>query len=301
MRSVWARATAAPWSVCLFLGLTGTLWGQTESLGEDFTGDWGVFFTTLDNAGSGENPLTPTGNVHNRTMGPWGGYYPVAGATQGGVFLGDDALPGLILPQGSFFGVNNPATVGNGFLIFGAYPAAGGSGDDETGGYVYTAFPSTPIDLSGNGRVQFDAFNGTTNPTGEIHLRLLLRIRQGGIPIWIQSEPVSIEGAIQADVDNLPASGSIFSDGPIVDVEPAALTWAEVVSPEDSNLVALAPDDEGPLVIGAPVPTPDLSEVTGFGIVMASDIARGDAYGVGIDAIRLLAPVTTVQCFPLYR
>ncbi len=272
-----------------------------QSLGEDFSGDWGLYYTILDNAGVGEQPLTPTADAANRSLNTWGGYCPIGSPTQGGIFFGDDALPTLIPTTGSLFGVIDPATVGNGFVIFGAYPAAGGPGVDETGGYIYTVFDATPADLSGSGRIQFDASNGTGEASADIALRIMLRVADGGTPAWILSESIPLTGATVASLASPPASGSIFSDAAVVDVAASALAWTQITAPDDSVLAALAPDDEAPLTLGSAVAAPDLSSVTGLGLWLATDISRGDAYGVGIDAIRLTSGITAVADYALYR
>lgn len=273
---------------------------QIDASGEDFSGDWGAFFTPIDTAGTTEAPQTPTSDADNRSLGTWGGYYPVAGPSQGGLFLGDDELPNFIPTTGSLFGVNNPGTVGDGFLFFGAYPAAGGPGENETGGYAYTAFPSNPLDLSGTGRVQFDVLNGTVQTSDSVHLRLLLRLGTSS-PQWVLSERFPITGAEQAVLSSPPADGSLFSDDAIIDVRPSLLSWTLVTGPADATLVPVAPGGEEPLVLGGSALAPDLSQVTGFGIEIDDDIARGDAYGVGVDAIRLLENSSGVECFGLYR
>lgn len=279
---------------------------EVTELREDFSepnaGDWGLFFQPIARLADGETVRTPLQDAVNDSMGPWGGYYPIGGASQGGLFISGAALPNVIINEGSLFGVDDADSVGNGFVVFGAYPTPPDTTlFDESGGYLYTAFPSKPIDLSGNALIQFDGFNGTQQESASIEMRVMLRVATGASPEWILSHTFPLTSVPKVSTGTPPVSGSAFTDGPAVSLEPESMTWVRITAPTDANLVSLQSGDDTPLTLGAAVPAPDLTEVTGFGLLLATDIVRNDVYGVGVDAIRLLTARSPVARWDLYR
>jgi hypothetical protein len=100
-----------------------------------------------------------------------------------------------------------------------------------------------------------------------------------------------------------PPGGTSFTDGPTVNLDPSTLQWTEITAPSDANLSALLSGDDAALTLGSAVPSPSFSEVTGFGLRLETDIVRDvdHAYGVGVDAIRLVTASSPVQQWSLYR
>lgn len=275
-----------------------------EDFSEPTVGAWDEFFVPLARLADGETVRTPLSDGDNDSIGPWGGHYPVGGMTQGGLFVSGATLPGVLTSKGSLFGVNDPDALGNGFVVFGAYPTLPDvTIQDESGGYLYTAFPATPIDLTGGGSIQFDAFNGSVQDSASIEMRVMLRVDDAGTPLWILSEPFPLTSVPKVMPSSPPPGGTSFTDGPTVNLDPSTLQWTEITAPSDANLSALLSGDDAALTLGSAVPSPSFSEVTGFGLRLETDIVRDvdHAYGVGVDAIRLVTASSPVQQWSLYR
>jgi hypothetical protein len=155
----------------------------------------------------------------------------------------------------------------------------------SAGAYAYTML-RIPIDLTVNSpKIEFDA---DRNGPIETNLKMILKTATDG---WIISEDVT------RSVDNF--QQTLGGDPTYVINLPGDITaWFPITNATDAPKPDLDGDDNGftndpaALVIGGtPVASPDLSEVSAFGIYVNSPFHNSN--GIAIDGIRLTGDILT--------
>jgi hypothetical protein len=200
----------------------------------------------------------------------WGGYY-----------AGPDRA--IRVQTGSSSGSWNSDLGRSGYLNI-SEPASGSA----AGSYFYCQLTTDTIrnlDLStANAKIEWDANLSTTNT---IQMRVMLKTPANG---WIISSPISGQPLIR--------TWTVANVTPPFSVLVSSLTWNSIANalqtpkPDLDGLDSGPYNDSGPLVLGAAV-TPDLSSVSGFGLMLASSIAGMN--DLRLDAIRITGGFTSLS------
>jgi hypothetical protein len=168
--------------------------------------------------------------------------------------------------------------------------------DQSIGSYIYTPQLKQSIDLSGSGsKIEWDA-NGSFTEPQTATIRIMLKTAANG---WIISNGITGNLLSRTGTIWTPAPGP-----PVFSAEVSSLTWSAISnatatpSPDlDGTDNGLA-NDAGPLTIGSAVASPNLSQVTGFGLYLASSLAATN--DLDIDGIRLTGMVELPNAAPLW-